>query len=96
MVWRTPIPTGRITPVDEPDEPEGDAPRYVDALAELEAILAELEDGDVDIDRLAARVRRAAELVELCRARVDDARVEVVRIVAEIDEVAAAPDEPST
>ena len=71
-------------------------PGYSEAMEELEAILAELEDGDVDIDRLAARVRRAAELVELCRARVDDARVEVVRIVAEIDEVAAAPDEPST
>jgi exodeoxyribonuclease VII small subunit len=57
---------------------------YADALAELEDILAELEDGDVDIDRLAERVRRAAELLEVCRGRIEDARVEVTRIVAEL------------
>ena len=71
-------------------------PSYSAALAELEAILAELESGEVDIDLLAAQVRRAAELLELCRDRVDEARVEVTRIVAQIDDDAAgtAP-EPS-
>ena len=45
----------------------GDTPRaeglpsYADALAELDAILDELEAGDVDIDALAARVERAAD-----------------------------------
>jgi exodeoxyribonuclease VII small subunit len=68
-------------PTDDPAKPG-----YADALAELEAILTELEDGEVDIDLLAAQVRRAAELLELCRERVDDARVEVTRIVAQIDE----------
>jgi exodeoxyribonuclease VII small subunit len=68
--------------------PEG--PGYAEASAELEDILAELEDGDVDIDRLAERVRRAAELLELCRGRIEDARVEVTRIVAEL-----ATDPPS-
>ncbi len=66
-------------------------PGYADALDELEEILAELEDGDVDIDRLAERVRRAAELLEVCRGRIEDARVEVTRIVAEL-----ATDPPST
>jgi len=77
-------------------------PGYADALAELEEILAELEDGDVDIDRLADRVRRAAELLEVCRGRIEDARVEVTRIVAELDADApaarapvASPNEPA-
>jgi exodeoxyribonuclease VII small subunit len=61
-----------------------DSPGYAEALAQLEVILAELEDGDVDIDRLAERVRRAAELLEVCRGRIEDARVEVTRIVAEL------------
>jgi exodeoxyribonuclease VII small subunit len=66
------------------DDPTSE-PGYAEALAELEAILDELEDGEVDVDRLADRVRRAAALVELCRGRVDEARVEVTRIVAELD-----------
>ena len=58
---------------------------YTEALVELETILRELESGEVDIDRLGANVRRAAELVRLCRGRLDDARIEVTRIVADLD-----------
>jgi exodeoxyribonuclease VII small subunit len=58
---------------------------YADALAELEVILRDLEDGDVDIDHLAEQVRRAAVLVEHCRGRLADARTAVTRIVADLD-----------
>jgi exodeoxyribonuclease VII small subunit len=64
-----------------------DGPGYAAAMAELETILRELEDGEVDIDRLADQVRRAAELVRLCRGRLADARTEVTRIVADLDAV---------
>jgi hypothetical protein len=40
------------------------------------------------VDRLAERVRRAADLVQLCRGRLDAARVEVTRIVADLEAVA--------
>jgi exodeoxyribonuclease VII small subunit len=63
-------------------------PGYEAAMSELEQILAELEAGNVDIDLLADRVRRAATLVRRCRGRIDDARTEVTRIVAELDDVA--------
>lgn len=59
-----------------------EAPAYAAMLAELEGILAELERDDVDVDVLAIRVARAAELVEACRDRIDRARVEVERIVS--------------
>ncbi len=58
---------------------------YADAVAELEEILAELEADDVDVDRLAEQVRRAADLIELCRGRLENAQVEVTRIVADLD-----------
>jgi exodeoxyribonuclease VII small subunit len=58
---------------------------YADALAELETILEEIEDDAVDVDVLAARVKRAAELLRVCRARITAARVEVTQIVAELD-----------
>ncbi len=58
---------------------------YADALAELERILVELESADVDVDRLADRVRRAGELIRLCRARISDARFHVEQLVEELD-----------
>ncbi|MFM8862740.1 MAG: exodeoxyribonuclease VII small subunit [Acidimicrobiia bacterium] len=60
-------------------------PGYAEAVAELEEILAELEADDVDVDRLAEQVKRAADLIESCRARLSEARVEVTRIVADLD-----------
>ncbi len=80
---------------DDVDHDTGQ-PGYAEAMAELEAILDELEDGEVDIDRLAERVKRAATLVELCRGRVEEARLEVTRIVAELDGDLSSPPEASS
>lgn len=62
---------------------------YAEALAELEAILAEIEDDAVDVDVLATRVKRAAELLRVCRDRITAAQVEVSQVVAELE-----PDAP--
>jgi exodeoxyribonuclease VII small subunit len=62
-------------------------PGYAEALEQLEAILAELEREEVDVDVLATKVRRAAELIRLCRARITDARMQVDQIVAEFDDL---------
>jgi len=74
-----------------PTDPEPEAIGYADAVAELDAILAELDDDHIDIDLLAVRVRRAAELVRLCRSRILDARFEIDQIVAELASEPAAP-----
>jgi len=73
----------------EPNEDLGalDDLGYAEAVEELEDILAELDSDDVDVDVLAQRVRRAADLVQLCRTRLDAARVEVTRIVADLESV---------
>lgn len=63
---------------------------YADALAELEAILDELDGDEVDVDVLGARVRRAAELLRLCRERIAGARFEVEQVVAELEAEADA------
>ena len=47
---------------------------YAEALAELEGILDELDGDEVDVDVLGSRVRRAAELLRLCRDRIASAR----------------------
>jgi exodeoxyribonuclease VII small subunit len=58
---------------------------YQDALAELDEILDELEGEAVDVDRLGARVKRAAELIAICRGRIASARVEIESVVADLD-----------
>jgi exodeoxyribonuclease VII small subunit len=58
---------------------------YAEALAELEAILDELDDDRLDVDALAERVERAALLVQLCRERVAGARLAVEDVVTDLD-----------
>lgn len=57
---------------------------YADALDELEEILTNLESAAVDVDVLADRVARGAELVRFCRDRLRSVRVEVDRVVDDL------------
>ena len=67
-------------------------PGYADALAELDQILRELEGSDVDVDRLATRVARAAELITLCRDRISNARLQIDDVVARLGDAEPGPD----
>ncbi len=69
-------------------------PGYGEAMDELEAILAELEGDDLDVDVLAARVQRASELLKTCRARIVRAQQDVDRIVADLEDVELGDAEP--
>jgi len=62
--------------VSSTDDETG-GPGFAESLAELEAIVAELESSDLDVDHLAGRVERASELVRVCRERLDRARFAV-------------------
>ena len=76
--------TGTGTDSSEATEHVG----YADALGELDVILRELEGSDVDVDRLADRVARAADLIALCRDRIGNARLRIDEVIADLD----APD----
>jgi len=58
---------------------------YADAVGRLDTILADLEEGRVDIDGLSALVAEAAELLALCRAKIQDAEVQVTRITEKLE-----------
>ncbi len=58
---------------------------YGEALEELEEILAAIEEEQVDVDELAVKVKRSAELIRLCRTRIDAAAAEVETVVHEMD-----------
>lgn len=68
---------------------DGDLPDYAEALNELQQILETLESDTTDVDLLADRVQRADVLIRHCRSRLDDARLQVTRVVAALDPEAA-------
>jgi len=66
------------------------APRYAEAMKELETILAQLEEEAVDVDELTAKVKRASELIQFCRDRLSNTRLEIEQVVAELQNVEEA------
>jgi exodeoxyribonuclease VII small subunit len=56
-------------------------PGYAEAFEELQAILADLERGEIDVDDLSVKVKRAAELIGFCRKRLADVEVEVKKVL---------------
>jgi exodeoxyribonuclease VII small subunit len=63
---------------------------YGEAMSELEEILEEIERDEVDVDVLATKVARAAELIAVCRDRIAGARTAVERVVVELEEAHGA------
>ncbi len=75
---------------------------FEEARAELEAIVAAIDGGDVDLDTLSAKVARAGTLIAHCRQRITATRAQVEQLVASFDEAppptgadaAPPPEEP--
>lgn len=74
-------------PADDanPSPTGADAPSFSAAIGELEAILQRIDGDEIDIDRLADELRRATELLELCRGKIRKAEVEVHQIVDRLE-----------
>ena len=66
---------------DKPDEL-----RFGQAMERLEGILRRIEDEEIDIDELGERVKEASGLIELCRAKIRKADLEVTQIVQALEE----------
>jgi exodeoxyribonuclease VII small subunit len=60
---------------------------YGEAAAELDAIIGELDQGLIDVDRLEARFRRAIEIVEELDRRIRSARDRVDELMPRLDAV---------
>src|SRR5690606_33468482 len=75
---KTPAPGGAAGSAEEPV-------RYADLMEELERILEDLENDAIDVDELAARVKRASELIRTCRERLAHSKAEIEQVVAELD-----------
>ena len=62
----------------DPKAPEaGHAPTFEQALAELEALVARMEDGKLPLEESLAAYQRGAELVRYCESRLADAQARI-------------------
>jgi exodeoxyribonuclease VII small subunit len=57
---------------------------YTSALKELEKIVEELERGEVSVDVLVSKVKRASELIRQCKVILRDTGEEVEKVIDEM------------
>jgi exodeoxyribonuclease VII small subunit len=62
--------------------------KFGEAMAELEEILRRIEGEEIDIDELATELKKASDLLEMCREKIRKAELEVTQIVQSIDDEA--------
>lgn len=70
-----------------------EAIRFGEAIEELESILRRVEGEEIDIDELADELKKATELLEICRSKIRKAEVEVTQIVQSIEDGEGEEDE---
>lgn len=58
---------------------------YTQAIAELEQIVEEIEEGSVTVDELSEKVTRAAHLLRICKEKLSSTEEDVKKILDEIE-----------
>jgi exodeoxyribonuclease VII small subunit len=71
---------------------KGGEPSYAEASSEIEAILHEIESGEIDLDVLSEKVERAATLLAICRTRLAATETQVRKVVADLNAAATTAD----
>jgi len=62
-----------------------DTPNYTEAFEELQAIVTDIEQGEISVDELSQKVKRAAQLITLCKLKLTTTEEDVNRILKELD-----------
>ena len=66
---------------------------YANQYEELQKILTALEQGDLDVDELSEKVKRAGELIESCQKRLHDTEVQVKKVMDKFEKSLAQTEE---
>jgi exodeoxyribonuclease VII small subunit len=59
---------------------------YTEAIEELETIVTEIEQGEITIDTLSEKVKRASELIRICKEKLSSTEEDVNKILGELKE----------
>ncbi len=58
---------------------------YEDAFNELQTIVGEIEQGEISVDELSEKVKRAAALIKVCKSKLTATEKDVSKILEELD-----------
>lgn len=57
---------------------------YTKAFEELQEIVHEIENGEISVDVLSKKVKRAAELIKICKTKLHSTEEDVSKILKEL------------
>jgi exodeoxyribonuclease VII small subunit len=60
-------------------------PNYTEAYEELQEIVSEIEGGEISVDQLSEKVKRAALLIKICKKKLTSTEEDVNRILQELE-----------
>lgn len=58
---------------------------YTDAFSELQTIVQEIEEGEISVDELSEKVKRAAFLLKICRQKLTATEEDVNKILKDLE-----------
>lgn len=58
---------------------------YTDAFNELQQIVQEIEEGEISVDELSQKVKRAAKLIKICKTKLAATEEDVNSILKDIE-----------
>lgn len=58
---------------------------YTEAFEELQSIVSEMEEGEISVDLLSEKVKRAAFLINICKKKLADTEGDVNQILKELE-----------
>jgi exodeoxyribonuclease VII small subunit len=61
-------------------------PTYQEAFEELQEIVTEIEQGEISVDELSEKVKRAASLISICKNKLSSTEEDVKEILKELAE----------
>jgi exodeoxyribonuclease VII small subunit len=58
--------------------------KYEDAYNELQEIISDIESGEISVDSLSEKVKRAAELIAFCKEKLTSTEHDVQKILDDL------------
>jgi len=62
-----------------------DNPNYKAAFTELQEIVSEIERGEISVDELSQKVKRASYLISICKNKLTTTEADVNKILHELE-----------
>lgn len=66
---------------------------YTEAFEELQQLVEEIESGEISVDELSEKVKRATELIKICKTKLTSTEEDVNKILKELESASGTGEE---